>query len=413
MTPLAARIGRFIDAERLLTHGSRTVVGLSGGADSTALLALLRELEYDCVAVHCHFGLRGEEAERDLRHSRKIASALGAEFEERRFDTRAYMSRHGVSAEMACRDLRYAAFAEIASARNCEAIAVGHHREDNIETMFLNLLRGCGIHGVRAMTPRRGNIVRPLLETSKAELVAYLDAQKIDYITDSTNLVADVARNRLRLEVLPALRAAFPDADARLNRSLQNLRRCEALYDSLLPPMSESLDGVGETLLHEWLAPFGFNATQCADILRSAPGAVFDSAGHRLTLCVGKRFELTPITDSGAGRPELSGIIKPRPKNFRPQSGVLYLDASAAESACWELRLWREGDRMRPFGMAGSRPVADVLADHGFSATQRRRAWVLTRNDEILWIVGVRASAHFPVTEASTKIIEIYSHEKI
>ncbi len=413
MTPLAARIGRFIAAEKLLTHGSRTVVGLSGGADSTALLALLRELGYDCVAVHCHFGLRGEEAERDLRHSRKIASALGAEFEERRFDTRAYMSRHGVSAEMACRDLRYAAFDEIASERNCEAIAVGHHREDNIETMFLNLLRGCGLHGVRAMTPRRGNIVRPLLETSKAELVDYLDARKIDYITDSTNLVADVARNRLRLEVLPALRAAFPNADAKLSRSLRNLRGCEALYGSLLPPMSESIDGVGETLLHEWLAPFGFNATQCADILRSTPGAVFDSADHRLTLCVGNRFELTPIGENEAERrPTLSGVVKPRPENFKPQPGVLYLDASAAEAANWELRLWREGDRIRPFGMTGSRPVADVLADCGISATQRRRTWVLTRNDDILWVVGVRASAHFPVTETSTKIIEIHSHEK-
>lgn len=412
MTPLAARIASFIAAGHVAEPGARVLVGLSGGADSVALLALLRELGYGCVAVHCHFGLRGAEAERDLEHARAVASRLGAEFVEHRFDTRAYMADHGVSAEMACRELRYELFERLRKERGCDVIAVGHHREDNIETLFLNLLRGCGIHGARAMEPRRGKVIRPLLETSKQELLTYLSERGIDYVTDSSNLVADVARNRLRLLVLPALREAFPDADERLARSLANLRGCEGLYNSLLPERGDSLGGVDPVLLHEWLAPYGFNAAQCADMTAAMTGAVFISPTHCVTICKGGRYELCALGETPS-RPRLEGRIVKRPANFKPRRGVLYLDAAAAADATWELRPWMPGDRISPFGMRGSRPVADVLADAGVSASRRKDALVLTRNGRVLWVVGVRASSLFPVTEKSTEIIEIFCHEDI
>lgn len=413
MTSLARRVAGFIAGQRLIEPGRRVLVGLSGGADSVALLSLLREAGHECVAVHCHFGLRGAEADRDLRHSREIAGKLGAEFVGRHFDARSEMARRGISAEMACRDLRYELFERMRESRGCDVIAVGHHREDNVETLFLNLLRGCGIHGVRAMEPRRGNVVRPLLEVSKAELLDYLAERGLTYVTDSTNLVADVARNRLRLEVLPALRRAFPDADRMISRSLSNLRGCERLYNSLLPERSASLKGVTPTLLHEWLAPYGFNATQCADILRSSAGAEFTTASHRLAVCRDATYELVELVDAGARRPRLQGRICPREANFAPRHGVLYMDARAACDATWQLRLWQPGDRIRPFGMRGSRLVADVLADAGVSAPARRQCWLLLRNGEVVWIVGVRASALFPVTETTTQIIEIISHENI
>lgn len=412
MTPFALGISRFISENQLLTPDSRVLVGLSGGADSAALLAVMCELGYECVALHCHFGLRGDEAERDLEHSRRLAERLGCKFFFRRFDTRSYMALRGISVEMACRELRYDAFAETAAAQQCRAIAVGHHREDNVETLLLNLLRGCGIHGVRGMEPRRDNIVRPLLETSKSEILEYLALREIEYVSDSTNFVADVARNRLRLNVLPALRKEFPNADAMLAKSLRNLRGCESLYNSLLPDCTHSLEGVGETLLLEWLTPYGFNPTQCHDILRSESGAEFVSAAWRLTHCPGRKFEIQRLGETPE-RPVLKGVICPYESNFRPLPGVLYLDSSASDDATWELRPWRNGDRMKPFGMSGYRMVSDILADAGISASRRRSSYVLTRNGEILWVVGVRASAFFPITENTTEFIEISCHEKI
>ena len=412
MDPFSQRIADHIASEQLLQPGARVVVGLSGGADSAALLAVLTELGYQCVAVHCNFGLRGNEADGDMAYSRKLAWRFGAEFRSVRFATTAYMAARGISAEMACRELRYDYFERLRVETGAEAIAVGHHRDDNVETFFLNLLRGSGLHGLRGMLPRRGAVVRPLLSVSRAEILDYLRRNRIGYVTDSTNLSDDFKRNLLRNRFLPALNEAFPGAIAAIERSMKNLRGNEELYNALLPERGDSLRGVSTTLLHEWLAPFGFNSDQCERILQSVSGAEFCSPTHRITLCPGGRYVLEPLGVQ-SGRPELKGRIIDRPADFSPRSGVLYLDADAVEAATprWQLRPWSRGDRMRPFGMNGTKLVSDLLALAGIPASHRPQSYVLTLNDDIVWAVDVRASALYSVTPRTKRIIEI-RHEK-
>lgn len=404
----ANRIELFIDSENLPKPGSRIIVGLSGGADSVALLAVLCELGYSCVAVHCHFGLRGEEADRDLEHSKSIARDLGVSFHSVQFDTKAYMTEHKVSAEMACRDLRYKEFERIRMAEGADAIAVGHHVEDNIETLLLNLLRGCGIHGVKGILPQNGHIVRPLLEVTKEEIINYLKEQNLTWVEDSSNAEIDAKRNKLRLQVLPALRDAFPEANQMLCKSLRNLRGCEKLYKNLLPERTDSLDGVTPTLLHEWLAPFGFNSSQCYDIVNAAVGASFFSRTHFVTVRPGKKFTLQPAHIKSK-EPKLNFRVYPR-KDFHPEEGKLYLDYDKVGTldGRWILRKWEDGDCIRPYGMKGSRMVSDILNERGIDPISRRQVWVLTLDDKILWVVGHRASAHFPVTKSTKNIIEIY-----
>jgi tRNA(Ile)-lysidine synthase len=410
---LEAKISHFIEREGLPKSGARLVVGLSGGADSVALLSALTALGYDCTAVHCHFGLRAaEEADRDLAHAEAVARQLGAGFRSVRFATRQYMTEHGVSAEMACRELRYDFFEQVRAEVGAEATAVAHHRDDNIETLFLNLLRGTGLHGVRAMLPRSGNVIRPMLECRRSEILEYLQQRGLTYVTDSTNAQNDFQRNRLRNVVLPTLYANFPGAADALTRSLANLRGNEALYNSLLP-RSASLDEVKRsaaplTLLHELLSPLGFNSAQCADVLTAQSGSVFTSAhGVRLSVEYGE-MRVLPADDADCA-PRLEHR-RLSPSEFKPQEGHLYLDAVAAVgNPTWELRRWAEGDRIRPFGMTeGSRLLSDVFATARIPAAERRRQWVLTRNGVILWAVGVRASAYFAVTENTNEIIDIY-----
>lgn len=410
---LTDRVAAFIGSERLLQPGAGVVVGLSGGADSAALLAVLSRLGYRLTAVHCHFGLRGAEADRDEAHSRALAARFGAAFRSVRFDTRAYMRQHGVSAEMACRDQRYDYFEQVRAEVGAEAVAVAHHREDNVETFFLNLLRGSGLHGLRGMMPRRDRIVRPLLETPRADLLEFLQREGIPYVVDSTNAENEFRRNRLRNVVLPLLEREFPGAAERIADSLRCLRGNEELYRSLLPEFDGRVGGVAPTLLHEWLAPYGFNSDSCRRISTAAAGAVFVSPTHRLTVCPGGTADLTPLDAPAAPKPRLTGRIVARGENFAPRRGVLYLDAGKVpDGAPWQLRPWQPGDRMRPFGMRGSRPVADLLAEAGISASRRRETWVLTLGEDIVWAVGVRASALYPVTGSTLKIIEIY-HEEI
>ena len=401
-------IASHISSEQLLTPGARVVVGLSGGADSSALLAVLCELGYECHAVHCHFGLRGTEADRDLQHSHELAISLGAQFYSVYFDTHAYMQANGISVEMACRDLRYDYFEQLKTKIGAEAIAVGHHKEDNVETFFLNLLRGSGIHGLKAMLPRRGSVVRPLLCVSKSDIAEYLKFKGIDYVDDSTNRLNDFKRNRLRNVVLPMLEEQFPGALASISESIAHLRSNELLYNSLIPVRSDSLDGVSDILLFEWLAPYGFNMQQCQQMLEAAAGAQFVTQSHRVTICSGRRYELDVLATRHE-RPHLTGKVYPKPANFKPEQGVLYLDASCiSDGGEWELRPRRDGDRIRPFGMThGTKLVNDVLAEAGVSVSKRNDSYVLTLNDEILWVVGVRTSANYPITKSTEKVIEI------
>lgn len=411
---LPAQIKDFIQRESLLPEDSRVIIGLSGGADSVGLLALMTELGYECIAVHCHFGLRGEEADRDARFSKEIAGKLGAKFVLKRFATKEYACKKGISLEMACRELRYAEFEKLRIEFDAEAIAVGHHREDNVETMLLNLLRGCGIHGVKGMVPRSGYIIRPLLDTPRAEIFEYLDERGLDYITDSSNLENDFKRNKLRNIILPAIVEQFPDAMTTLSRSVRNLRDCARLYDQFLPARTDSLRGVDPALLFEWLAPYGFNADQCRKMLSAAVGAQFDSPNYKVTICSDGKYELTKLSAEEA-EPRLIYRKLRKDAGFVIRKGCLYLDSDALpEEAQFQVRRWQEGDRMRPFGMKGSRMVSDVMNDCGISASRRRQISLLTLNGDVLWIIGHRASALYPITEKTENITEIsIYHEDI
>lgn len=407
------RIASFIASGSLLTPGAKVVVGLSGGADSSALLVVLSRLGYRCIAVHCHFGLRGDEADRDLEHSRALASRCGAEFRSVRFDTRNHMRACGISAEMACRELRYDYFERERRENGAEAIAVGHHREDNVETFFLNLLRGSGIHGLRAMLPKRGYVIRPLLDVTRGEILQYLKSENVSFVEDSTNAQNEFKRNRLRNEVLPLLEAAFPGATDAVARSIACLRSDERLLESLMPPMPPTFRGEESARVRQWLAPYGFNSTQCLRIPDAVAGALFESSSHRLTILPGGGYELDLLDRAEPMPPRLSGRRYPRPENFRFEQGVLYLDADEIGSRSdWELRPWRAGDRMRPFGMKGSKPVSDVLAEAGVSAARRAQTYVLCLGERILWAVGTRTSNYYTIKPTTKEILEI-RHETL
>ncbi|MDE7407514.1 MAG: tRNA lysidine(34) synthetase TilS, partial [Muribaculaceae bacterium] len=158
---MESRVAQFIRRTGIPAAPTTVIVGLSGGADSVALLAILVRLGYNCIAAHCNFHLRGQESDRDMLHARSIAMQLGTQFMFTEFDTRGYMADKGISLEMAARDLRYDWFRTLSCDHGNAPIAVAHHRDDNIETLMLNLLRGTGIHGLRGMLPHAGLIIRP------------------------------------------------------------------------------------------------------------------------------------------------------------------------------------------------------------------------------------------------------------
>ena len=170
-----------------MADGAGVLVGLSGGADSVALLRILVHLGYRCYAVHCNFHLRGDESDRDERFASALCQSLHVPCQVVHFDTMGYAAEQHISIEMAARALRYQEFERIRQAQGLDVIAVAHHQDDAVETLLLNLIRGAGINGLTGMRVKNGRIVRPLLCITRDEVLNYLDKLGQPYVTDSTN----------------------------------------------------------------------------------------------------------------------------------------------------------------------------------------------------------------------------------
>lgn len=421
------KVGGYIRRNALLAPGDRVLVGVSGGADSVALLLLLRRLGFDTEAAHCNFRLRGTESDRDERFVRDLAARLGVPLHVRGFDTRAEAARRGVSVEMAARELRYGLFEQLRRATKSAATAVAHHRDDNAETLLLNLLRGAGLRGLRAMRPRNGSVVRPLLCLAREEIADYLAAQGEAFVTDSTNLVADVQRNKIRLEVMPLLRQINPAATEHLCQAADRAGEAWKVYEQAVRAAIDrctTCDGdrlrlhTGPLLatpspasvLHELLAPLGFSPAQEAEVLRrtGSVGRIFTSATH--TLCVDRKQLI--ITNNEAelhsGDTRIARREHPYRADFAFSSSprVAYFDADKL-AAPLTLRPVRAGDRFQPFGMAGTKLVSDFLTDAKVARTDKARQLVLCCGDEIAWLVGRRSSERFRIDASTSTIVEM------
>lgn len=294
------KIRAYIDKYQLLSPGRPVMVALSGGADSVALADILVRLGYPVIALHCNFHLRQDESLRDEIFARAFAQdTLGIPFHKKDFDTAAYAARRHLSVEMAAREQRYAWFEEMRCTHHAQAVAVAHHRDDSIETLLLNLVRGSGLRGLTGIRARNGQIVRPLLAVSRDDILAWLAARGLRYVTDSTNLTDAYTRNFIRHRIIPLLEEINPAARDTLARSAAHLASAEPIYNAVIQQARhEVMTGEHElsikkllaypspeTVLYELLRPYGFSRTVTDAIFRSLgniSGKQFFSPAYRL-----------------------------------------------------------------------------------------------------------------------------------
>ena len=424
------RISKYISRNRLLKDGSTVLVGVSGGADSTALLKVLLALDFRCIAVHCNFHLRGEESDRDEQFVTDLCRSLGVELITCSYDTVSYSKQKGISIEMAARELRYADFERIMQERGASAICIAHHRDDSVETVLLNLTRGTGLRGLTGIKPKNGNIIRPLLCVSRQEIEQYLKETGQPYITDSTNLETDYTRNKIRLELLPLMRRINPSADSSIESTALHLQQAYAFYSDAIKQaydkvisknddsLSISISKLKETsspqaLLFEILSPLGFNDAQITDIassLDSQTGTEFASATHHV-IKDRDAFIVSPIGvigftnitfSAGHSTIELSDgrtltvSTAPAGTPISSDHAVATIDAALINGPLL-IRRWKEGDWFIPFGMKGRKLVSDFLTDCKISAADRKNQLVVSYNDDIIWVVGLRSDNRYRI----------------
>ena len=416
---------------------SPVLVALSGGADSVALLRCLLELGCRCIAVHCNFHLRGEESMRDERFVRALCGRLDVPLTVRDFDVAAYRCQHGVSVEMACRELRYAWFEQERQRQGCALIAVAHHADDQVETFVLNLLRGTGIKGLTGMSRAGGHVWRPLIGLRHGDLLDYLASLGQDYVTDSTNAQNDYRRNRIRNLVLPAMELQFPQARHRILDTMDHLREdhrlLSSLVDEILPDDSHidlrRLVGHPQAvaLLYHRIRHHGFNPDQCRQAVQAAARGHTGSRfiGRRAILVINRNsIDIEPMeTDEQVLIPldlttdlfspvnisinHNNAPFSPRMCNGRD---TVAFNTQLLECRQVTLRHWRRGDRIKPYGMKGSKLVSDLFADFKLSHAAKREAWLLEADGEILWVLGYRAAALYPVDAESQDYLLLHLH---
>ncbi len=417
------RIMGYIRRKKLFGSNDKLVVALSGGADSVALLRVLLQNGYTCVAAHCNFHLRGMEADRDETFVRDLCRKLCVPLHVKGFDTQTYAKRQGISIEMAARELRYAWFEDVRRQEGAEAICVAHHRDDNVETFLLNLVRGTGIQGLKGIRPKNGRIARPLLEVSRKEILDYLGTLGQEYVSDSTNMEDKFVRNKLRLDVLPLLCEINPSVYDTIAATAQRLSDVEKVYSKAMHAACQrvkveegiisipllQMETAPRAVLFELLHPLGFNASQLDDIWRSLdaePGRMFHSPGY--TVLRNRDSLLVQKRDTGSTGNLL--VLKQEVQEVAPgfcvprNAEVAYLDASKVKGPL-VLRKWRPGDKFVPFGMRGFKKVRDYLRDRKFSLFDKERQYVVCSGEDIVWLVNERTDNRFRVTENTQHVL--------
>lgn len=449
-------VSDYIAAHRLLAPYGKYLVALSGGADSVALLLVLRRLGYSVEAVHCNFHLRGDESDRDEHFVTGLCSRLGVVLHKVHFDTREYAAVRKQSIELAARNLRYGYFEQLRSDIGADGICVAHHRDDLVETVLMNIVRGTGIHGMVGIRPRNGYILRPLLCIGRSDIEHFLAEHHQDYVTDSTNLEDDATRNVFRHHVVPLLQSINPAAveniagTARLMTDVEtiynaDIDRCRREFvvtggnkDCAVASGSNGLEfrimadrlllhPVPSTVLYELLSPYGFSGVQASGIIASLAagniGKVFRSSGYTAVTCrdcieVGKtvasnfapmRLPVDGIYVINGGEKKINlEITGSGATEISRCPDVATLDADKVKFPL-TLRRVENGDRFRPFGMKGSKLVSDFMTDAKYSYFEKQSQLVLLDSTgKIIWLVGRRTSDVCKVQADTKNILKIY-----
>ena len=421
-----SKVERYIEKHKLLKPSELYIVALSGGADSVALLLLLKNGGFNIHAAHCNFHLRGEESDRDEAFCEQLCADENIPFHRAHFDTREYADLHKVSIEMAARELRYRWFEQLRQDIGAAGICVAHHRDDSVETVLLNLVRGTGLRGLTGIQPRNGHILRPLLCVSRAEIEAFLAEKGQKYVTDSTNLEADVQRNVVRLEVLPLLRKLNPAVVENIQRTAENLAEAQQVLNTIVANIDNvktlelsELDkyGSSEYLVFEWLKKYGFNGDQVRQILDAETGRVVSSAmgydvlkdrGRLIVEPALEPFRPMRIPEEGTyvldGKTRFS--VRKKTVYVSKEPHVATLDA-AKVSFPLTVRRVEEGDCMQPYGMKGKKLLSDLMTDLKMTVFEKRRQLVVVDSQGVvLWAVGLRVAGFAAVSTTTSEVLE-------
>ena len=424
-------VQQYIINKKLFSKDSNLLLAISGGADSVCLFFALKELGYNVELAHCNFKLRGKESDEDEYFVRELANKYGVKYHVNSFETQKYASEQKISIQMAARDLRYKWFDELLAVNNLDFVITAHHKDDNVETFFINLIRGTGVNGLCGIKAKNKKIIRPLLEISRQEIERYLTKNKIKYRNDSSNSEVKYLRNKIRHQLMPLLKEMNPNIEQTITNEIFVLDGINKVFQEQMTTIKDRLlvkkEGVYklniselielqhlEVILFEILKPFGFSEVdQIIKAINSQSGKQFFSDTYQLIIdreqiiisalenhqedIEIREIEIeikNPLTMKFAGSLDFS-------LNKNPNVAKLDFDKL---SFPLKLRKWKNGDKFKPLGMRNFKKVSDFFIDEKYSILAKQKQWLLCSEDDIVWIVGNRIDDRYKIETHTKKV---------
>jgi len=465
---IAKRVLHNIRKDSLVQEGQTLLVAVSGGPDSVCLLHVLsslrQKLGINLHAVHLDHQLRGVESEADARYVAELVRRLDIPATVETRDVNSYQKKYRLSPEEAAREVRYAFFSEVAQSIGGDRVAVGHTLDDHVETILLHLIRGSGMQGLTGLQPaavwRKGvnrlQVVRPLLDITREETMAYCREYGLEPRTDSSNLSRSFLRNRIRLELLPVLQKYNPQIKEALER-LSKIAGNEVNYMNSLAiaAWQKTVRVSNNTVV---LNKKKFNALDVSIqryLLRMAIEKVRGEADNPLRDIEEKHIaEMLNALDKKAGKmiklpyglvfvveydryllgtdpaalspfPPLAGGYRlPAPGKTRAGGWTVKADIGErkdlrkgnAFTACMDfnkagsdlfVRTYRAGDRFQPLGMSDDKKLGEFMIDARIPHAWRSRIPIVCNSQHIVWVAGYRLDDRVKVTPETDKVLEI------
>ena len=459
------KIKKYIEKHRLFETGQRIVVAVSGGSDSIALLKVLEmvsdEYRLTLIAAHLNHGLR-EEAGYEEQFVRGISNEMMINFECKTVDITSIKKGSGKSTEDISRIVRYQFLNDVAKKYQAQKIALGHHLNDQSETVLINFLRGSGPEGLKGMLPVRDSLyIRPLLGVSRNEILSFLDSHKIPFMNDTSNTEDVFLRNRIRHLLIPELKEKY---NPKLEESLNNMAEIMRLEDDYMKMITDNTlsewdvepdddeitiriselkkyhkaiqrrilkvllrrstpnsQGIGYPHIKAVLDfayrnhPSGYlNLPHNIEVSREYDSLVISGWKEFGKINIGKKSDhlYFEVTLPGSVNVAQLGIIikfsfvEPPVQIKADENNIVYMDYDRIVLPLI-IRTGKPGDRIQPLGMKGTKKIKSFFIDEKIPINKRKIFPLLLDKESVIWIVGMRLSERVKITEKTRQILKV------
>jgi len=418
------------------------LIAVSGGLDSTVLCHLCKGLNLSFSILHCNFGLRGEESNRDEAFVKSLGEKYGVEVNVAHFETKNYAAKNKLSIQEAARNLRYQWFEKMRAEKGAPYVLLAHHANDNIETLVMHFFRGSGLSGLTGMpaiTHHMARCLRPLLPFTRKEVETFAQQHQLQWVEDSSNAIDKYTRNFFRNTFLPQVQQVYPKVEESLLQNLERLQQTDRLYQQLLQkekqtfikkegaeikvPIAKLLQYRNTSMLYEVLKDFGFGEKMVPELLKlseAESGKYIENEQYRII-----RHRAWFLISPKKQKEKQTFVLEKVDKKLYLPDAVLQMEWIDKENfhlkknihlAQLDARLvkfplivrrWLPGDYFYPLGLPKKKKLARFFIDLKLSTTEKENIWVVESGKKIIWVAGYRIDDRFKVATHTQQVLQL------